>query len=190
MPTWALYVTGFAAVVVAVGVIWRKVLEPLFDVAVESKRTLPVLRAVTDTFGGDPSVLLVIREIAAQFRTDSGTTLRDIVNGLADSAEQNRRAVDLLRIAAEGARALSEADRVRIDRFIMALDRIDLKVDANTLRIQVVGDSVADHRVENADRDAVVAEDLEASHLRAEAAPPGSEPGEAADAAAQRPTDG
>ncbi len=52
---------------------------------------------------GDPATLRTLKQIAAEFRADDGTSLRDIVNGLRDSAARNERAAADL---AKRARAL------------------------------------------------------------------------------------
>jgi hypothetical protein len=69
MPAWAAVIIGFAALVTAVGVIWKKVVRPLANAVTAADRALPVMLAITETFHADTDVFLVLREIAAQFRT-------------------------------------------------------------------------------------------------------------------------
>lgn len=179
MPVWAQIILGTAAVVTAIGVLWTKGIRPLVKGAVAAERTLPVLMALTDTFHGDPNVFKVLQEIAAQFRTDSGSTLRDVVNRLEAIAESSQKAIEELTAeveqrrsasttAYEASRMLAAEDRQQIARLVIALKSIDSKQDAAAIAA------------------AVVATDLEAGHLRAEAIDTGAS-GDAADAAATRP---
>ena len=178
MPAWALIITGLAAVIVAVGVIWTKAVKPAAKLITKADQALPVMAAMTDVFAGDTDIFLVIRAMAAEFRSDSGSTLRDVVNRLEQAAEANSASnvrlietTDRLRVSSESIRELARDDRDQVAKLVQLLARLDERVvDAAALAV-------------------VVAENLEASHMRAEAAPVGAEPGEAADAAAQRPPD-
>ena len=98
MPAWALAVIGVATVVAALGVIWRQFVKPMSLAIAEAHETVPVMRALTAAFGGDPNVLAVLESISAQFRTDSGSSLRDVVNSLAEAAEANRISNEHLRV--------------------------------------------------------------------------------------------
>lgn len=177
MPAWALIITGIAALLVASGIIWTKI-KVVAELIAEGNRTVPVMRAFTDVFGSDPSILKVLREMGAEFRTDHGTTLRDVVNRLEVAAEANnlntaalQSAVDQLRISSESVKELAHDDREQVARLAALLTLLEQRV------------------VDAADLAAGVAEDLEASHVRAEAQHPEAAPGEAADAAAKRDPD-
>lgn len=159
----------------ALGVIYLKGLRPLASFIHETERTIPVLRRLTDKLS-DPTLIDVIVEMAKQFKTDSGSSLRDVVNRLEDASIEARAVTDILRVNIEGARLLQDVDRSRIDRLLVLLDRIQLQADANTGKIMLAGDTAAALA-------AGVAADLKESHARATASSEsGSGPGESADA--------
>jgi hypothetical protein len=188
MPTWAYFIITSAAVVTALGVLWSRVVRPMHRAIREADRTVPVMRKMTDTFADDPGIFEVIRAIAEEFKSDSGSTARDLMNRLEEAAEKNalsnemlNAAIDAMRINAEGARQLYSADRERIDRLIVLLARLEAKVDESG----ATGD-----RTEAAVSG--VAIDLSDAHDRAEAhdsKDSDSGAGSAADAAWQRPID-
>lgn len=157
MPAVVSIILGVSAVIVALGVIWTKVIRP-FAIGIA-------------TFEHNVPVLL---EIAAQFRTDSGSTLRDVVNRLEAASTENKLSNDQLRATLEGARQLAESDRMRVDRLIALLDRVDVRTTATAVGV-----------AESAAGAAVIAEDLAAAHDRADAVT--DNPGSASDAAWQRP---
>ena len=63
---WVQYVLWAAAFVAAIAVIWAKVFRPMMNLV---------------------SAAAVLQEIVKQFRTDSGSSLRDVVNRLEESAK-------------------------------------------------------------------------------------------------------
>ncbi len=183
-----IWITGAAAVVLALGVLWTKALRPGARLISQAERTVPVMQALVDTFGRDTVVFSVLNEIAAEFRTNSGSTLRDVVDRLearlieqdardfkleADLASATREALDVadkLRINVEAARLLSEADRRRMGELLVLLGRVSATVDVS----QAIGQATAD--------------DLAASHARADDHVD-ADPGSAADAfSKQEPT--
>jgi len=184
MPTWMIIIIGCAALVTALGVLWSKVLRPAATLITEAERAIPVLRDVTATFSGDSNVFKVIREIAAQFRTDSGSSLRDVVNRLEEAAaaskvtdEQLRASTEALRVSAESTKELAREDRAHVAELLTLLQTLNGKVDVNSSRV-----------LDAASEAGIVADDLEASHKRAELHADDAVPGLAADAAARRPT--
>jgi len=90
MPPWAIVIVSLATVLVAMVTLWQKAIKPMALTIAEANNAVPVMRALVDAFSGDPNVLAVLQQIAAQFRTDSGSSLRDVVNSLAEAAEANR----------------------------------------------------------------------------------------------------
>jgi hypothetical protein len=188
MPNWMQYVVWAAGVVAALTVLlglpvlfWKKVLRPGAKLITTTDEMLPLLKTLTLTFKDNPDAFKVLGDIAAQFKTDSGSSLRDVVNRLEAAAEDNRRAVqaaseaaEVLKIGVEASRLVSDQDRAMVRRLEILLDRLGVKVDegaATGMRIE----RAAGH----------VAQDLAASHRRADETE-GGEPGAAADAAAQQ----
>lgn len=157
----------------ALGVIYYKGLRPLSKFIAETERSVPVLRSVTDKLN-DPTIVDVIVAMAKQFQTDSGSSLRDVVNRLEAASIEAKAVTDILRVTMEGSRQLQETDRVQIARLVVLLDRLQLQAEANTTKIDVAAGLAAG-----------VAKDLADSHDRAKGA--GNEPGESADAFSTQP---
>lgn len=163
MPVWTQYILGIAGLLIAIGVIWTKAIRPAAKLVTSAEEMLPMMRELTAAFRGTPHAFDVLDEIVAQFRTDSGSSLRDVVNRL----EQGTLS---LRQGAETVKQLAEQDREHLQRLIILLDRLTIRVDAS---------SATGLRIEQAA--GVVADDLAEAHRRADANQ--GEPGAAADAA-------
>lgn len=173
LPVWVQMVLGASALILAIGVIWGKVIRPAAKLITTTEEMLPLLRELTTEFKNSPHAFAVLDEIVAQFRTDSGSSLRDAVNRLDAAAVESKAAAESLKIGVETVRQLAELDRAQIQRLIILLDRLAIRVDAGT----AASTRIEQHAVG-------VAEDLAAAHRRANAVEPGDH-GAAADAAAQ-----
>lgn len=178
MPVWGQFILGAAALVLAIGTLWRSVLRPGAKLISRTEEMLPLLQDLTSQLKDTPSVFTILKEIVAQFRTDHGSSLRDVVDRLDAAASDNRIAAEVLKVQVEAARQLAEADRQQLARLTALMDRLDAKV---TLGAQTVA------RIELAD--AALAEHLAAAQERADATEPGGPPGEAADAASRSATE-
>lgn len=173
MPLWVQYVLATAALVAAFGVIWSKVLKPVARFITTSEEMLPLLITLTEAFKDNPNAFQVLSEVASEFRSDSGTTLRDVVNRLEAAAIENKTAADALKVGVEADRLLAERDRKQLQEQLVSLDRLLVRADAA---------AATGIRMEKAATQ--VANDLAASHARADATS-NSEPGAAVDAAVQ-----
>lgn len=180
LPVWAQVIIGIAAALTASTVIWTKGVRPIYRFASKAEEMVPLMVDLTSTFRDTPEAFQILNQIVAQFRTDSGSSLRDVVNRLEDASTQNVRSNELLRVAAMSAKDMADRDRQQIDRLVILLDRLTIsqaraedatgKVASNLVVAQIAVDDVA--------------RDLAESHKRADAV--GGVPGEAADAAAQQ----
>lgn len=166
MPVWAQIIIGASALIIALGVLWTKIIRPTAKMITLAEKLVPLLSKLAEVFKDDTNALNVLKEIAGQFRTDSGSSLRDVVNRIDGAA-------DVLKLAVEAAKQLAERDREQLHRMEIFLDRLGQKVEAS---------SATGLRVEQ--QALGVAVNLEASHDRANLVTSG-EPGAAADAAAQ-----
>jgi len=153
MPSWVLYIIGTAAVVTAIGVLWTKAIKPTAKLITTTDQMLPLLITLTETFKSNPNGFKVLNEIAAQFKTDSGSSLRDVVNRLEEAAKENRAAADLLKVGVEAQKQLGEQDREQLRQLLISLDRVGVKVDAgaatglrNEAAAKVVASDLASHR--------------------------------------------
>lgn len=172
MAGWLQVVIGVAAGLTALGTIWRLLIKPTAELIVLQQRALPLLRDIVEVFATVPKPFDVLADIVAEFRTDSGSSLRDVVNRLDAAAIANSTAAEILKVQVEAARLLAVQDREQMARLVIFVDRLTVKVDK--------GDVQRD-RMEAATVD--VATDLEQSHRRADAVT--GRAGEAADAASR-----
>jgi len=172
MPPWLAIIIGVAAGLTAIGTVWRLLIKPTAELIVLQQRALPLLRDLTQVFATVPKPFDVLADIISEFRTNGGTTLRDVVNRLDAAAAVNAAAAEVLKIEVEATRQLAVRDREEMARMLIFMDRLTVKVDAASR----TGDRIEAAAV-------VVAADLKDSHDRADAIE--GHPGEAADAASR-----
>ncbi len=171
LPAWTQIIIGIAAIVIASGVIYTKLIRPMVQL-------IELLTAIRKDLGEQPKVFAVLSEIAKQFRTNAGSSLRDVVDRLDAAAIENRIAIEANRLTLESAKVLAEADRRAAARLEVILNLVSAKADI------AAGASEAAAALA-----AGVAVDLEDAHVRAEERDSTTAaPGEAADAAMRRPT--
>jgi hypothetical protein len=174
LPAWTQYILGAAALLIALGVLWTKALRPfglfIYKFVRVQREMLPLLQQLTDVFKDSPNAFNVLDEIVAQFRTDSGSSLRDAVNRIEEAGKQAevtaRKAHDAaeeLKVGVAAMKILDEQDRAERRELTLKLDRVSERVQAS---------AATSRRIE------------EAAHKRADTA--GGESGAAADAAVQR----
>lgn len=166
------------AAMVTVAALWRKVLRPIVRFLATADQLLPLLVDLQAQLGGTPGAFTILKEIVGQLRTDSGSSLRDIVNRLDEAARLNATAAEVLKVNVEVVKELAREDRelARNDRQLLAdLIAMVRAGGATGLRIE----EAAGH----------VAEDLAERYQRADDIHPSEAPGVAADAAS-RPPDG
>lgn len=180
MPTWLQYFLGAAALLTAFGVIWTKLLRPGAKMITLMSELLPLLTEFAETFKDTPHAFNVLDEIIAQFRTDSGSSLRDVVNRIEEAARVQQVATERaaavsesLKVGVEAAKLLAGLDRDKLQTLALLIDRVGVKVDAGVAT-----------GLRNEAHAAGVAEDLAAAHARADATT-SNQAGAAADAAMQ-----
>ena len=181
MPAWATYIVTAAAVVTAVIVLWVKLIRPLAHLITMTGKLLPLVTVLTETFEEHPDAFKVLAEIAAEFRTNDGSSLKDAVDRIEEASTQARlvaleakQAADELKVGVEARRLMAEQDRKSLQELFLKLDRVSVKVDNGV---------ATGARMEHAQ--GLVAEELAASHKRADDESTG-EVGAAADAAVTR----
>lgn len=72
MPSWGAWILGIAAVVTALGVIWKQLIFPAARVISRAESTLPVLE-----------------QIAREFSKNGGSTLKDQIDRIEDKLNKN-----------------------------------------------------------------------------------------------------
>ncbi len=127
MPTWVTIVLATAGVISAVAVIWTKLLRPAARLVTTSEVMVPLLIELTEVFRGQPESFRILSDIAGQFKTDSGTSLRDVVNRLELAALENHHASERLKVGVELSRVLAERDREAVQHLIVLLDRLSIR---------------------------------------------------------------
>jgi hypothetical protein len=190
MPGWVQAVLSAAALVTAAGVLWQKVLRPLVRAAATGEVMLPILQELTVKFRDVPGIFDILKDMASQFRTDSGSSLRDVVNALEASLEQVQAAIEkaehralaaaqFLQVGLDVDRKMDERDREQLSRMVRELDRV---VD-RLVRLEAGAGVVAENLAVAQSAVEGVAADLAAAHDRADetAGPAGA----AADAASK-----
>jgi hypothetical protein len=139
MPRWTQIIIGAAAVLGAIGIIWAKLLRPLglfiYKFVLVQREILPLLQTFAEVFKDNPNAFKVLDEIVAQFRTDSGSSLRDVVNRIEEAgkdakvvAESAKAAAEELKLGVATAKQMDERDRVDLRTLMLQLDRIGQKV--------------------------------------------------------------
>jgi hypothetical protein len=195
-------------VITAAGVIVTKGLRPIFKFGARAEVMLPLMQEMTIKFRDVPAIFDIVVEIVGQFRTDSGSSLRDVVNRLEDSAKvsaeaiekldraatDNRVAAEVLKVNVEAVRqlaaqdrAFSAQDRTQLVKLLTDLTVLTVKVDTSMQAIEHIKTQASGVAVDLAVAQLAVdgvAADLAKSHQRADEAPAG-DAGAAADAASR-----
>lgn len=179
MPTWIAYILGAAALVTALGVLWKKVVQPALNFVVAfvvaEREMLPLLQELTEVFKDTPHAFAVLDELVSQVRTNDGSSLRDAINRIEAASDKAAALSESLKIGVKAAELLAGIDRDKLQTLALMLDRVGVRVDAG-----------AATGLRNENRAIGVAEDLAASQHRADQVE-STEAGAAADVAALPP---
>lgn len=164
LPTWLSILLAAAAAVTAAATLWTRLLRPGYLVMAGVEESLPVLREFVRVFRDSPNAFEVLDQMAAQFRTDGGSSLADVVNRLERAAVDNAKAVILtdthgavavaelraanqqihhqmntLLVASETDRVLADRDRHDLKTLLLMIDRLSIRVGAG---VAVIDDIV------------------------------------------------
>lgn len=126
MPHWAQYFILLSLLIGAIAVIWTKFVKPLSKLIVFLTEILPMLQDFLVKDKRDPDYQEVLFEIAKQFKTDSGSSLRDVINRLEQASIKMLSEGEELRVKAgvikEKVAVVEEL--ARTDRAEMSKDRL------------------------------------------------------------------
>lgn len=142
MPHWAQYFILASLLIGALAVIWTKFVHPLSKLIVFLSQILPMLQEFLEKDRKDPDYQDVLFEIAKQFKTDSGSSLRDVINRLEQASIKMLSEAEDLRIKAEVIkekvavvqelartdRAEAGKDRIAADHKLAMLDDVLLRM--------------------------------------------------------------
>lgn len=175
LPVWAQWLALITLVVGIAVAFWQKVVRPAATLIATSEQMLPLLKELTKVFKDNPNYFKVLEGVASQFQVNDGSSLRDVIDRLEEKADHVRQASELLKVGVEASRLLAEQDREQLQRLIVLVDRVTVRVDAG---------AATSSRIEKAATG--VADDLAEAHRRADEVAHGGEAGAAADAASRQ----
>ncbi len=177
MAVWVQWVIAAAALVTALGVLWRQAVLPAVRKIASEQVTRPVLDRIVDIYKDNLNHFSVLDDIARQFKTNAGSSLKDSVNRLESAAEESARTAHEAAVAVKGLAVEAEASRRQTSEMRVLLDDLRAQVRLGMLSVlrQEAGQQAQDAGA------AVVASDLAASIHRADTEESG-EAGAAADA--------
>jgi hypothetical protein len=190
IPIWIQIIVGVAAVLTGFGTIWKLFFKPMAEIITLQQLVLPLLRDLARSFGGVATPFDVLKDIIFEFRTNGGSSLRDVVDRIESSAKDHAAAAELLKVQVEASRQLAVQDREQLTRLLLNMDRLTIKTDASEVNrvdeAQRVQEnlSVAQQGVDD------LAQDRDDARRRADATSFGGIPGEAADAASRSDPEG
>lgn len=106
-----------SAIVVAIGILFGAVRRIMKFIAV-IERLVPLLGDVVNQLSSTPDAFKILKEIIAEFRTNSGSSLRDAINQLTRIADDNKKATAQLEVKIETVRlvAVEEHEEAVKDR--------------------------------------------------------------------------
>jgi methyl-accepting chemotaxis protein len=133
------------------------------------------MRHIKDVSETVPEAFVALHEMAAQFRTDSGSSLRDVVSRLDRAADNNRAAAEDMKINVHTLKSLADQTQVELESLLKMAEASKAQAEGVATNL-----ATAQSAVEG------VASDLAEAHDRANASDV-SEHGAAADAASRNP---
>jgi peptide subunit release factor RF-3 len=148
LPFFLQVLIGIAAGLTAVGVLWTKLLRPAARCVALAEELLPLLQELTNVFHDNPSAFGVLEEIAEQFRTDSGSSLRDAVNRIEAAATENKVAAEVLKVHAAAAKELSSEDRREVARMAVLMGRLETQMRAGQVQL-LEGQAQVAHKLDD-----------------------------------------
>ncbi len=117
-PGWVNITIAVSAFLTACGVFWRMVLKPGVRLVSLLQDLNPLLVNVVEAMHDTAEPFTVLDEIVHQFRTNSGSSLRDVINRLESASKISADALVLLAAAIKASSAVSDEDRQRIAKLI------------------------------------------------------------------------
>jgi len=181
-------IVGTAGIITALGVLWTKLIKPGAKAASTWEQAQPALDVLADMGPDVGKILSFLADIAAQFRTNSGSSLKDAINRLEVAGAESKAAIDEARALITAMQIIAGQDRQQMVKLFVVVDRLQAIVEegaATSLRIEEGAAGVAADLVAANVKVEGVASDLEASHQRADETT--GRPGEASDAASRSP---
>lgn len=89
MSGWVRVLVSVAAAITALGIITSKGLIPMWRAARKADEMIPLMAQLVDQLQDVPDVFAILREIVGQVRSDSGSSLLDIIKRLEAASTAN-----------------------------------------------------------------------------------------------------
>jgi hypothetical protein len=93
MPEWVTWIGGAAAFVLAVGVIWGKVIKPGASLISLLDDLIPLAQELVRQFENAPQAFKTLAVIAREFEANAGKSLRDVINRLEETGFEDRKKI-------------------------------------------------------------------------------------------------
>lgn len=156
-PNWVNLVLAASALLTSFGVMWRIVIRPTARLIALGNQMMPLVVELVDSFHDVATPFPVLEEIIGQFRTDSGSSLRDVVDRLELSS---KTAVDMLnlhktdmesRLAAMTTQMTEIKDEVVLERHVAEavaskLEALDARMAAQETTVKAIADQLTTPR--------------------------------------------
>lgn len=142
MPAWAQWVLGAAALVTAIKVLWT-VIGKLSTIIVLQRELQPVLIDLLKQFEDSPGAFKVLKEMSQEFRSDSGSTLKDQMNRLEHALELMRLVAKAQAVSMLSQAELAADDRAKLGDLLLRLDRLNVKSDDAKQERTVIREALA-----------------------------------------------
>lgn len=129
IPAFLQIMLWVAAGLTALGVIFYKGIRPVSRFITETEQTVPILREITEKLN-DPKLIDVIVAIAKEFQSNSGTSLRDVINRIETAAVEAKKVTDRLTATIDS--SFQDRDRDQMARLVLLLEQIQKHNDSGT----------------------------------------------------------
>lgn len=113
MTSWVGDVVAASAALTAAGVLWRTVFQPAYKLANLIAGLTPMLKELVIQFDDVKQPFHVLEQIIAQFRTDSGSSLRDVIDRLEKNIGLANNVLATITASQTATKALNDEDRLR-----------------------------------------------------------------------------
>jgi hypothetical protein len=123
-PLWVNSVIVVGVICTTVTAVWRLVLSPISKLIALGADLRPILIELRDEMGATEEPFAVLDEIVAQFRTDSGSSLRDVINRVEAALTGATVQITSVQASADSAKMQADADRQRVAQVTIQVEEL------------------------------------------------------------------
>lgn len=117
-PPWVSLIIAASALLTAVAIVWRLLVKPMFRLIKTGEQVIPLMNNLIDAMSETKTPFSVLDDIIAQFRTNSGSSLKDAINRL-------EAAITDLHSMGQSAKSMADADRARVAAMSVQLEDLN-----------------------------------------------------------------